>query len=370
MKSLFGLSMGFAIGLIVALSFTFFAGENPLNIFSILVKSAVASKYDLGLTLYYATGLTFTGLAVAVAYLSGLFNIGAEGQLHIAAIAAALIGAKAQGWPEWLTWMFLIVAPLILSGLWAALAGYLKAYRGSHEVIVTIMMNFISLALCSYMALTIIPNPDSQNPESMKIQESFLTLTNDSFKTYFDSAPVSSFLIVALVLSMALGFIYQKTSVGFLFDAIGENPDYTARLSFSVPKLKVTAMFISGALAGLCGLNEVLGNTGQYKIGFSPEFGFLGIAVAMMSQNNPWLVPLSSFLLAGLHKGASDLDLETSTITRDFSKILQASIILGVSLQFLLPKMWTSAKSWPSLKKARPLSNSPEMSQPIPKENL
>lgn len=336
MKTLIGL----LIGLFIALGLTAFSGENPVDILVILFKSAFGSKYDLGLTLYYCTSLTFTGLAVAVAYKSGLFNIGAEGQLHLAAITAAYIGAQST-MPAGATWIMLILMPLVVSGLWSAFAGYLKAYRGSHEVIMTIMLNFIALAICNYVTLQMIPNPDSQNPESKKVLEPYFMGAADPLKTYFEGSPLSSFLIIAVILSLVLAFFYRKTSYGLLLEAVGENPDYTHRLGFSVGKLQVIAMFISGALAGLCGLNEVLGNTGQYKIGFSPEFGFLGIAVALMSQNNPLVIPLSAFLMGALHKGASDLDLETDTITRDFSKIMQALIIFGVSLHFFIDKIWT-----------------------------
>lgn len=335
MKTLIGLF----VGLCIALGLTALSGENPFNILMILVKSAFGSKYDLGLTLYYCTSLTFTGLSVAVAYKSGLFNIGAEGQLHLAAITAAYIGAQSTLSPQ-ATWILLILAPLVVSGLWAGIAGYLKAYRGSHEVIMTIMLNFISLSICNYVALQLIPNRESQNPESKKLLEPFFLGGFDPLKAYFESSPLSSFLIVAMLLSLALAFFYRKTSYGLLLEAIGESPDYSKRLGFSVAKLQMIAMFISGALAGLCGLNEVLGNSGQYKIGFSPEFGFLGIAVALMSQNNPLIIPLSAFLMGALHKGASDLDLETNTITRDFSKIMQALIIFGVSLHFFIDKVW------------------------------
>lgn len=335
MKTLIGL----LIGLLIALGLTAFSGESPVDVFMILVKSAFGSKYDLGLTLYYCTSLTFTGLSVAVAYKSGLFNIGAEGQLHLAAITAAYIGAQSTLSPG-ATWIVLILTPLVISGLWAGIAGYLKAYRGSHEVIMTIMLNFISLSICNYVALQLIPNPDSQNPESKKLLEPYFLGGFDPLKSYFDASPISSFLIVAIVLSLVLAFFYRKTSYGLLLEAIGESPDYSKRLGFSVAKLQIMAMFMSGALAGLCGLNEVLGNSGQFKIGFSPEFGFLGIAVALMSQNNPLIIPLSAFLMGALHKGASDLDLETNTITRDFSKIMQALIIFGVSLHFFIDKVW------------------------------
>jgi simple sugar transport system permease protein len=114
---------------------------------------------------------------------------------------------------------------------------------------------------------------------------------------------------------------------------VGENPEAARRAGIPAKKVQILAMILAGGIAGFVALSEVLGSAGQYRIGFSPDYGFIGIAVALLAGNNPLGIIAAAFLMGALHKGASDLDLETNTITRDFSRIIQALIILGVAAQ-------------------------------------
>lgn len=334
-------AIGFLIGLSIALSLTLFAGENPFHILMVLIKSAFGSRYDLGLTLFYTTPLIFTGLSVAIAFHAGLFNIGAEGQLLIGALTAAATGIWFSSLPFPIAPLVSLSFALIAAGFWGFLAGWLRAVRGSHEVIVTIMLNFIAAGITSWMTLSIIPNPDSQNPETAHIAESFKLTPIDFISPLFPDTPVSIALLFAILLAIATWYFLNKTTLGFELKAVGQNPEAAERAGVSTRKIQILAMTLAGVLAGFVSSSEVLGSSGQFKIGFSPDYGFLGIAVALLAQNNPLGIILAAFLIGALHKGASDLDLETATITRDFSKILQALIILGVSSQGL----WTWIKS-------------------------
>lgn len=333
MKSLLKTSFGFALGLTAALLLSFFAGENPLHIFSILVKSAFGSTYDLGLTLGYTTPLIFCGLSVAIAFHAGLFNIGAEGQLLVATATAAWIGVSFPQIPFIAAPIAATLGAIAAGALWGGIAGWLRAYRGSHEVIVTIMLNFVAAGLCSWLALNVIPNPNSQNPETAMVASQYQLKDYDLIARFFPDTPANFSLVVALLLAAGVWVFLWKTALGFELRSVGYNAEASERAGISEKRIRVLAMVLAGAFAGCVGLSEVVGSAGQYRLGFSPEYGFMGIAVALLAQNNPLGIVVSAFLLGALHKGASDLDLETTTITRDFSRIIQALIILGVCAQ-------------------------------------
>lgn len=325
--------IGFIIGLVAALLLTLFAGENPLNILMILVRSAFGSMYDLGLTLSYATPLIFCGLSVAIGFHAGLFNIGAEGQLTMAVVTAAAVGIFFPEIPFPLAPLIGFIAALAAGAFWGWIAGWLKAVRGSHEVIITIMLNFIAAGLANWFTLKIIPNPNSQNPESAMVSANYMFKDYDLIARIFPDTPANASFGFALAFALLMWIFLWKTTWGFELRAVGSNPEAAHRAGISEKKVQMLAMAMAGALAGCVALSEVMGSAGQYRIGFSPDYGFIGIAVALLANNNPLGIVVAAFLMGALHKGASDLDLETTTITRDFSRIIQAFIILGVAAQ-------------------------------------
>lgn len=334
MKSL----LGFLIGLFCALMIVLVAGENPLHILSILVKSSFGSRYDLGLTLFYMTSLVFTGLSVTTAFKSGLFNIGAEGQLNFSAIAMVIFATTYPGlsFPGSLASIFLV--GILAGAVWGAIPGVLKAYRGSHEVIVTMMLNFVSAGISSYFISAHLQNPDSQNPESALIADSFRTNSFDFINKIFPESPVNIFFLVSIIAAIGMHLFFRTTALGYEMISVGENPSAAERAAISSKKFVILSLVLSGVLASGAGMNEVIGYSGQYKIGFSPEFGFMGIAVALMSNNNPLGIIANAFIMSVFHKGASDLDIETDTITKDFSKVIQAMVLFGIGLQYYINK--------------------------------
>jgi simple sugar transport system permease protein len=322
---------GFLLGLVIALSLTLLAGENPFHIAQILFNSAFGSRYDLGLTLFYTTPLIFCGLSVALAFHSGLFNIGGEGQLTMATITAAAIGVFLPNVPFPLAPLLALAGALTMGAFWGLIAGWLRAVRGSHEVIVTIMLNFIAAGLASWFTLRVIPNPNSQNPETAMVGTGYLLKDYDLIAKFFPDTPVSAALVIAICVAISVWVLLWKTTFGYELRTVGANPEAAHRAGISEKKIRIWAMGLAGALAGFVALGEVMGSAGQYKVGFSADYGFIGIAVALLAQNNPIGVIFAAFLMGALHKGASDLDLEATTITRDFSKIIQSLIILGVA---------------------------------------
>jgi general nucleoside transport system permease protein len=317
------------LGLAAGLAVTWFAGENPWHVLRVLGKGAFGSRYDVGMTLFYSTPLIFTGLSVAVAFQAGLFNIGAEGQLTLGALAAAAVGAV---WPGlWSPFAPVIagLAALAAGTVWGAIPGWLRARRGSHEVINTIMLNFVAAGLASYVALYVLKNPDSQNPETRPIGAGYC-ITQFGV---FGGAPVSAALPLALLAAVLVWVLMWRTVLGFEIRAVGQSESAARAAGIDAGKIRIIAMSLAGGLAGLVGVGEVLGNAGKFRVGFSPEYGFMGIAVALLGRNQPAGVVAAALLFGALHQGTAKLDLDTEHVTRELSLVLQALIILSVSAE-------------------------------------
>jgi len=314
--------LGLALGLLV----TRLAGENPWRVLTILVKGAFGSRNDFGMTLFYTTPLIFTGLAVALAFHTGLFNIGAEGQLTMGALAAAMTGAVWPAMPAPLAPLLAGCAALAAGALWGAIPGWLRARRGSHEVINTIMLNFIAAGISSYVALYPLRNPDSQNPETRVIGSGYVL----SPWAILGGAPLGLALPLAVGAAGLVWFFLWRTTLGFELRAVGQNEAAARAAGIDPGRVRILALSLAGALAGLVGVAEVLGNAGRFRVGFSPEYGFIGIAVALLGRNHPAGVVAAALLFGALHKGAADLDLETEHVTREIALLLQALVILSV----------------------------------------
>lgn len=323
LQPLLAVALGLGAGLLV----TTFAGESPWHVLRVLGMSAFGSTYNIGMTLFYATPLIFTGLAVALPFHAGLFNIGAEGQLTMGALAAAAVGIWAPSLPWPVAPALAGLAAFAAGGAWGFVPGWLRARRGSHEVINTIMLNFIAAGVSSYVTLYVLKNPDSQNPETAAVGSGYLL----SHFGVFESAPVSTAIFVALAALGVVWLFLDRTVGGYELRAVGQNEGAAHAAGIDSARVRMRAMALAGGIAGLVGVAEVLGNAGRFRVGFSPDFGFVGIAVALLGRNRPLGVLASALLFGALHKGAADLDLETEHVTREVSLVLQALIILSVS---------------------------------------
>jgi simple sugar transport system permease protein len=317
------------LGLAVGLAFTRFAGESPIHVLKVLYQSAFGSSYDLGMTLFHTTPLIFTGLSVAIAFHAGLFNIGAEGQLIWGALAAAVVGHAFPHLPGVIAPWVAVSAAVLAGAIWGAIPGWLRARRGSHEVINTIMFNFIAAGITSWLVIEPLRNPDTQNPETAPIGEAFLLAP---FRV-FDDAPVGPAFLLAVMAAFLLWLFLNRTSLGYELRAVGQNEHAARTAGIDIARIRIFAMAVAGGLAGLVAVGEVLGNAGRFKVGFSPDYGFMGVAVALLARNHPIGILFAAFVFGALHKGAMDLDLETENVTRDLALVLQACVILSVSAE-------------------------------------
>ncbi len=331
---------GLLFGIALACGLSAFFKENPLHILKVLTTSFFASKFDLGLTLFYTTCLIFSGLAFAVPMKAGLFHIGSEGQILFSALTAAYLGTAIIPFDNSFSFIIsvaVIILTTLISGAFSALLiAAFKLFRHAHEVVVAIMLNFIFAAITTWLTVNHLQSKTSQNPETALLNEPFQFLKNDFLKTYFENSPVSGFLFVALIACFVLYFFENKTLIGYKVKAYGYNPHAATRMGISQNQILCISLGLAGVFSAFVGLTEVLGNTFQYKIGFSPQYGFLGIAVSLLARQNFIGIIGSAFLMACLHKGASDLDLETEHLTRDFSRVLQAIIIFSVAVSYYI----------------------------------
>jgi simple sugar transport system permease protein len=322
------------LGLMLGLTVTWFAGENPFHVLDILFVSAFGSRYDFGMTLFYTAPLVLTGLAVAIPFQAGLFNIGAEGQLVMGALSAAAFGITFPHVPWPIAPVLAAFAAFLGGAVWGSIPGYLRAKRGSHEVINTIMLNFVAAGISSWVTLYLLKNPSTQNPETAPVGLGYLIHP----LSWFDDAPVSLGLLIAPLVVFLVWILISKTVWGFGVRAVGQSENAARAGGINVARIRISAMTLAGGIAGLVAVPEVLTHSGNFKIGFSPDYGFMGIAVALLARGKPLGVLFAALLFGALHKGTGSLDLETDRVTRDLSLILQALVIFSVAAEALWSK--------------------------------
>jgi len=326
-------AVNLAFALAVAGVVVMLVGFEPGQVMSLLVKGAFGSAAGISYTLYYATTFVFTGLAVAVAFHGGLFNIGGEGQAMMGGLGAGVAAlALSQSLPAWLMLPVMIGAAILFGGVWAAIPGALQAWRGSHTVITTIMFNFIAAALLGYLLVNTLKEPGNMTPESRAFGESALmpgvhTLLQ-AIGIDWPATPLNLTVLIALLAAGAVWLALWKTRPGYALRAVGFSADASAYAGIRPKTLIVASMAASGALAGLVGINEIAGVHGRLLPDFVAGAGFAGIAVSLIGRNHPVGILLASLLFGALYQGGSELSFEVPGFSRDMVVMLQGLIVL------------------------------------------
>ncbi|HKP45783.1 MAG TPA: ABC transporter permease [Pyrinomonadaceae bacterium] len=311
-------------------------GDNPFVAYKLLLGSALSWPDGIGYTLFYATPLIFTGLAVLVAFRCGLLNIGAEGQLYVAAFATAWVGITLAQKSAWLLLPLCFLAAILAGGVWGAIPGILKARFGSHEVINTIMLNFIAVALVSYFTQYHYKMPGDPIMQTYEIGwGAHIARIGKILPGFPERIPLNLAFILALVCCVLVYLFLWRTKWGYELRATGSNPTAAEYGGISIRKQIIIAMTISGSLAGMVGINEVLGYRYRYYDGFSASYGFTGIAVALLGRNHPVGVLLSAILFGMLIRGGIFVDAFTNNVTKDLVDVLQGIVILFVAAEAL-----------------------------------
>lgn len=276
-------------------------------------------------SLVASTPYIFAGLSVAFAFHAGLFNIGAEGQLTIGAIFAAYVGFAVTGLPMIIHLPLALLAGAIGGGIWGFIPGWLKAKTGGHEVINTIMLNYIAYRISDYLLRGPMMRPDSFNPVSPTIMPS-------AFLPKFFGDPIRFHLgfFVALGVAALVWWFLYKTRWGFDHRAVGANPNASRYAGMNIVFSTILAMTLAGSLAGLAGTNEVLGVNHNLAMAFSSGYGFDAIALALLGRNHPFGVVLAALLFGFLRNGATSMQLAAG-IPIDIISIIQAFILAFVA---------------------------------------
>lgn len=314
------------------------AGESPLRVFQVLVNGALGSATQIGYSLYYATPLLMTGLSVAWAFRAGLFNIGAEGQMALGGLAMSVVGICLPDLPSIAAIPLALAAAFLAGGLWGAIAGWIKAVRGCHEVLTTILLNFIAYGISSFLILSVFKNPDSQVPETAQVGSGYEI---PSFgEVVGGTSPLNWSLAISLLVIAAYGFVFKYTRFGFHQRMAGGAPEVGSRAGISIRRQTLLAMFMAGGIAGIAAASPVLGFAYKTREGFTSNAGFVGIAVALLGRNSPMGIVLAALLFGVLTKGALDLDLDTQYVSRDLATVIQALIVMAVASQTGLSAAW------------------------------
>lgn len=301
-------------------------GEAPGAVWRLLAEGTWGNTYGIGQVLYKATTLTCTGLAVAYALRAGLFNIGAEGQLAAGGFGAALAGlALPAGTPSLVAIVLCVAAAAVCGGAAGAVPGVLRARFGAHEVIVTIMMNFIVLALLNYIVAAKLHVPETLHTPT--ISAGAVGRLGTSITAFHGSAANWTFVIVGAMV-VAVAWYLFRTRAGFDLRAVGLQPAAAENAGISVPRVLRNALAMSGAIAGIGGVNFVLGYKGYYEDGFAGGAGFLGIAVALVGRNHPLGVVVAALFFATLSQGGLAI---SAMVPKQMVDVLQGIVILAVA---------------------------------------
>ena len=314
------------------------AGGDPIAAYRGLVQGAFGSPVALSETAVWATPYIYAGLAVAFAFRGGLFNIGAEGQLAFGAVTAALIGYALPSWlhtslPAYIHIPLAVGLGMLAGAIWAAIPGALKAYTGGHEVINTIMMNYIALNITSFLLNGPMRDPDPSNlsartPEiapSARIPPLF---SDPSLRVHWG-------FILALLVAVLVWWILWKTTLGFEIRTVGANPDAAKYAGINVKRTIIITMAISGALAGLAGAIEVTALNYRHELGFSSGYGFDAIAIALLGKTNPYGVILAAILFGAMRNGSTRMQFLTQ-IPIDIISVIQALMLLFVAADAII----------------------------------
>ena len=342
---LVSLSLAAIISALVLLSI----GQSPVEAISVMVEGALGSAYGWGFTLYYTTSFIFTGLAVTVAFHAGLFNIRGEGQAQLGGLGVALCCLMIP-WPHW---TIALVAATCAAGLfgaaWAAIPAYLQAKRGSHIVITTIMFNYIAASFLVFMLVDVLRPVGQMDPATANFPEAVRLPTLSDIPVlnlFFQKAvPANVTLFIALAMAVVVWALLWRTRLGYQIRAFGKSESAARYAGISPFRITMIAMLISGGLAGMMAINNVMGEAERLLVNSASGAGFIGIAVALMGRNHPVGVVLAALLFGFLFQGGAELGLWTK-IPIEMRIVVQGLVILftgalDVMVRMLLTKTFS-----------------------------
>lgn len=325
------------IALILGAVILLLTGANPLGAYGAILKGSVGSVSAFVNTLIQTTPLMFTGLSYLFAAKAGLVNLGMEGQMLFGAMGAAIAGAWDLGLPKFIHLPLAILVGVLAGGLYGLLAGLLKAKFGANEYIVTLMLNYVATLLMSYLANGPLRPETELNGATAPVLETAL------FTKLVKNRGLTAALFIAVTLSVLVHFFLDRTKPGFEIRAVGRGRLASETAGINIARTTMLTMFISGGLAAMAGVSMALGVNGRYIEGFSPGYGFNGIAVSSLASGNPLMVGVSALVFGALRAGAMVLNM-TQRIRPEFADMIQALVVIFVAMPALFQVVKTRAK--------------------------
>jgi simple sugar transport system permease protein len=324
--------LALAIGAIIIAA----SGSDPLRAYLALYQGSFAfgtpqSARAFGRTLEKATPLIFSGLAVAFAFRGGLFNIGAQGQLLFGAMAAAIVGISFEGLPPVLHAGLALAVGALVGALWGALPGALKAYTGAHEVITTIMLNYVAINLTDYLA----DGPLKDRSPGNVVARTPAILPTARLE---DIAGIPLGVILAVLFAVLVWWLIWRTTFGFAIRTVGQNPHAAAYAGIRVARMVILTMVISGLLAGFGGAVETQGVVGRFQPGFNVGLGFDGITVALLGKTHPLGVIPAAVIIGAMKAGSSNMSFE-SGVAKEITDVIQALLLFFVAADVIIRRL-------------------------------
>lgn len=311
------------LALLVGTIFIVLSGNNPVDIYSLMFRGALATKSGLLQSLLQATPLIFSGLSVAIAYRGGLLNLGVEGQMYFGALFSALVGLYVKNLPHLIHVLLCIVAGIVGGVLWSLLPVLLKLKRGVNEVVSALMLNYVALLFVEYLTTYPLHSGESYTAQTARIADSA------RLSRLVPNSQVNTSIFIALALVVLAQFFFKRTRLGYNVRMTGLNLSAASAAGINSAHTMVLSMVLAGAVSGLAGVGETLGTHGRLVYSFSPGYGFTGIAVAMLGTSIPSVI-FSALLFGVLRAGSMALSLGSNLSVR-FLTMLQGIIILFVA---------------------------------------
>jgi simple sugar transport system permease protein len=319
------------VALVIGAIIIAISGSNPLEAYTALLRGGLGNARALGRTLEKATPLIFGGLAISLAFKGGLFNIGAQGQLLFGAIVAAYVGFAFQGLPAIVHIPLALLAGALTGALWGAIPGALKAYTGAHEVITTIMLNFVAINLTDWLA----DGPwKDRSPGNIVARTP--AVADSAALPEIGNVPLG--ILIAVLVAALVWWMIGRSTLGFDLRTVGQNPSAALYAGMSVRRVTILAMVASGFLAGLGGAVETLGVVGRFQPGFNVGLGFTAITIALLARTNPLGVIPAALLIGAMQAGASRMQFD-SGVSPEIIDVVQALILFFVAADVIIRRL-------------------------------
>lgn len=321
------------LGLLIGGVLMVVSGHNPLEIYRVLFDGAFGDKYAVASSLRWTIPLLFTGVASAIAFRGGMFNIGVEGQMYLGALAGALAGIYLKGLPAWIHIPVIVLVSAVAGMLWAFVPALLKVRFGASEVVTTLMLNYVAIYLTDYIVkyYFIAKGAYGQTIVTDPIQASA------KLPVLLRATQLHAGLIIGLLFIVLFYLLIKRSKLGYEISISGLNPAFAKYGGVSVNRVRMSVMLISGAIGGVGGAVEVMGINWRFMSHFSPDFGFDGILASLLGGNTPIGVLLGALFMGALKAGA--LSVERSTdVSRSLATIMQGVIICFVSARYLMAR--------------------------------